>query len=78
MEQIKLQVESLIAEKLGIKLTNDKWDADFTNDLNVDSLDVYELFVEAEKIFAIIIPDEQAEKISTPAELTDYIISQKK
>merc|ERR1712230_4145 len=47
--------------------------ASFTNDLGLDSLDAVEVVMAVEEEFAIEIPDEEADKITTVGEAIDYI-----
>ncbi len=73
MSEIAIKVKSIIIDKLGVDAKEVTPQADFTNDLNADSLDVAEVFVEFEKAFNITIPDEQVEKISTVGKVIEYI-----
>ena len=77
MEDIIVQVHTIMAEKLGIDETKINNEADFRKDLHIDSLDLYELFTETEKRFGISIPDEIAEKIETVGQLIIFISSQR-
>jgi acyl carrier protein len=45
----------------------------FRDDLGADSLDVVELTMEFEEKFNIVIPDEEAEKLTTVKQVYDYI-----
>ena len=47
--------------------------ASFQEDLGADSLDVVELVMQFEEAFDLEIPDEDAEKIKTVKDATDYI-----
>lgn len=67
------RVTELIADSLGVNLTEVVPDASFIDDLGADSLDIVELVMAIEKEFAIEIPDEDAEKISTVRDAIDYI-----
>ncbi len=42
-------------------------------DLGADSLDLVEIIMEIEKEFGIIIPDDDAESITTVKEATEYV-----
>ncbi|MFN7144354.1 MAG: acyl carrier protein [Myxococcota bacterium] len=72
-EEIVRRVKDLIAESLGVNPTEVVPDASFIDDLGADSLDIVELVMAIEKEFAIEIPDEDAEKISTVQDAVDYI-----
>ncbi|HLK30331.1 MAG TPA: acyl carrier protein [Puia sp.] len=73
---IELRIKKIIIEKLGINDCEIPNDASFTNDLGIDSLDLYEVFMEIEKEFEIKIPDEEAEKLRTTGSLINYIKKQ--
>ncbi|MBO5663693.1 MAG: acyl carrier protein, partial [Bacteroidales bacterium] len=63
----------IIAEKLGVELSQVTPEASFTNDLGADSLDTVELIMSFESEFGISIPDEDAEKISVVNDAIEYI-----
>ena len=71
--QISSKVKMILVEKLGVEEPALKNNASFTDDLNLDSLDVLEAFVELEKEFGIKITDEDAEKLTTVGSLVNYI-----
>ncbi|HOQ58659.1 MAG TPA: acyl carrier protein [Bacteroidales bacterium] len=73
MSETADKVKSIIAEKLGIELSQVTPTANFTNDLGADSLDTVELIMSFESEFGISIPDEEAEKISTVSDAIDYV-----
>jgi acyl carrier protein len=67
------KITQIMAEKLGLE---QPWpEASFTNDLGIDSLDIFELIIEVENVFHISIPSEDAEKLITPGKLIEYIKS---
>jgi acyl carrier protein len=63
----------IFVDKLAIDPSQLKYEATFDNDLNIDSLDLYELFLSVEKEFQVTIPDEESEKIFTVGALIDYL-----
>ena len=71
--EVKEKVAAIIAEKLGVELSQVTPEASFTNDLGADSLDTVELIMSFESEFGISIPDEDAEKISVVNDAIDYI-----
>ena len=73
MSEIEAKVKEIIVEKLGVDEADVVAEASFTNDLGADSLDTVELIMEFENQFGIIIPDDQAEKISTVGDAIAYI-----
>ena len=72
-EDTARRVKDLIADSLGVTLTQVVPDASFIDDLGADSLDIVELVMAIEKEFNVEIPDEDAEKISTVQDAIDYI-----
>ncbi|MBQ7946511.1 MAG: acyl carrier protein [Bacteroidales bacterium] len=73
MSEVKEKVAAIIAEKLGVELSQVTPEASFTNDLGADSLDTVELIMAFESEFGISIPDEDAEKISVVNDAIEYI-----
>ena len=71
----ELKINKILVEKLGIPECDIPENAYFQQDLGIDSLDLYEIFMEVEKKFEIKIPDEVAEKIKTRAALTEYVLN---
>jgi acyl carrier protein len=67
------KVKSIIAEQLGVKPEEVTPEAAFVEDLGADSLDTVELVMALEEGFAIEIPDEDAEKITTVGDAVKYI-----
>ena len=67
------KVNSIIAEQLGVKEEEVTPQASFIDDLGADSLDTVELVMALEEEFAIEIPDEDAEKMSTVGDAVKYI-----
>lgn len=75
MSEIEDKVRKIIAEQLGVKESQVVKDASFIEDLGADSLDTVELVMTLEEEFECEIPDEEAEKIKTVGQVTDYIKS---
>lgn len=68
------KIRTIIADTLGVDETALTPATNFKNDLQVDSLDMVELLVNIEKAFNIAIPDEQAERIETVQQISDYVV----
>lgn len=68
-------IKEVVVEQLSVSADEVKDDAKFVEDLGADSLDVVELVMALEEKFDIEIPDEEAEKISTVADVVAYIES---
>ncbi|NLN26752.1 MAG: acyl carrier protein [Firmicutes bacterium] len=67
------RVKNLVVEQLGVNEDQVTPEASFTEDLGADSLDVVELVMAFEEEFDLQIPDEDAEKIQTVADVVAYI-----
>jgi len=78
MSEVQEKIKKIIVEKLGVDEKQVVPEANFTIDLQADSLDTVELIMEFEKEFNIQIPDDQAEKINTVGEAITYIENNKK
>ncbi|MBB6449331.1 acyl carrier protein [Geomicrobium halophilum] len=70
------RVQKIVVDRLGVDESEVKMEATFKDDLGADSLDVVELVMELEDEFDLEISDEEAEKISTVADVVNYIDSQ--
>jgi acyl carrier protein len=69
------RVKQIIAEKLGVGEEKITPQSSFVDDLGADSLDQVELIMAFEDEFDIEIPDEDAEKMKTVKDATDYLDS---
>ena len=78
MSSVEERVKKLICEQLGVKEDEVKDEASFVEDLGADSLDTVELVMALEDEFAIEIPDEEAEKITTVQLAIDYAVGHQK
>ena len=73
MENLEQRVKKIVAEQLGVNEADVKNESSFVNDLGADSVDTVELVMALEEEFECEIPDEEAEKITTVQQATDYI-----
>jgi acyl carrier protein len=73
MDEVEDKVKGIIAEQLGVEAGSVTPTSSFTEDLGADSLDAVELIMAIEEAFDIEIPDEEAEKMTTPAECVTAI-----
>jgi acyl carrier protein len=75
MASVDEKVKHIIVEQLGVDEEEVKPEASFVDDLGADSLDVVELVMALEEEFGLEISDEDAEKLTTVAQATEYIQS---
>ena len=68
-------IKEVVVEQLSVYVDEVKDDAKFVEDLGADSLDVVELVMALEEKFDIEIPDDEAEKIATVADVVAYVES---
>lgn len=72
------EVKKIIAEQFNIKPEKITTETSFYNDLNADSLDLFQMITEFEDKYGIEFSNEDAEKIKTVGDAIDYIKSKKK
>jgi acyl carrier protein len=77
-QAVEEKVKKIIVDQLGVDEAEVTPNAKFIEDLGADSLDTVELVMALEEEFGIEIPDEDAEKIATVKNATDYILEHKK
>lgn len=69
------KIAKIVAEQLGIDESEVKVESSFTDDLGVDSLDLFQIIMAFEEEFGIEISTEDAEKIATVQDAINYIES---
>jgi acyl carrier protein len=78
MATLEDRLKTIIVDQLGVEAEKVTANASFINDLGADSLDIVELVMAMEEEFDIEIPDEEAEKIKTVGDATNYLNANKK
>jgi acyl carrier protein len=73
VSEIFNKVQEIVADKLGVEVSEVTPEASFQEDLGADSLDIVELVMALEEEFNIDIPEEEAEKIVTVGDAVNYI-----
>ncbi len=73
MTTVQPKVKEVIVEQLGVDPDRVKIEASFIDDLGADSLDIVELVMAMEEEFGIEIPDEDAEKLKTVGDVSNYL-----
>ncbi len=72
-EDIQQKVVDLIVDQLGVDADSVTPEAHFIDDLGADSLDTVELVMAFEEEFDLEVPDEDAEKLETVSDVTNYL-----
>ncbi len=72
-KSIEEKVKEIIVEQLGVNAEQVTPSASFIDDLGADSLDTVELVMAFEEEFGVEVPDEEAEKLQTVADVIKYI-----
>ena len=67
------KVKDIIVKQLGVKPEEVTEDANFTDDLGADSLDLVEVVMALEEEFEAPVPDDEAEKIKTVGDAVRFI-----
>ena len=62
-----------IADQLGIEADDIKAESNFKDDLEADSLDLFELVMALEEEYGVEIPTEDLEQIATVQDIMDYL-----
>ena len=77
-EAIFEEVRTLVAEQLGVDKTIVTENASFEEDLRADSLTLVELLMALEEKFDLPdIPEEEADKIKTVADVVNYVAAKR-
>lgn len=69
------KIKNYLSSQMGIDESLITMDATFVEDLNIDSLDLVELILTLEEEFGIVIPEEDAEELSTVGDVVNYVSS---
>jgi acyl carrier protein len=72
-DEVMTKVRTHLASELQIDPSRIEAGTRFKEDLDADSLDLYELVMELEDRYGIRIPDEEAAKILTVGQAADFV-----
>lgn len=67
------RIRELIADKLGVDPEDIAMETSFTDDLEADSITLFELVMAIEEEFEIEIDDESIEQINTVGDIVNYL-----
>lgn len=71
------KIIAVVAEQLGVNAEELTPETSFKEDLNADSLDLFQIIMSLEEEFGIEIPNEDAEAIKTVGDALKYVESKK-
>ena len=67
------KLQAIIAEQLGIEAGDVSAESNFKDDLNADSLDLFEMIMAMEEEFGVEIPSDDLEQLHTVGDVMDYL-----
>ena len=71
------KVKEVVAEQLGVEVTELSAETSLKKDLNADSLDLFQIIMSLEEVFDIEMPTEDTENIDTIGDIENYLESRK-
>lgn len=72
-EEIRTALADIVNEVAGVETDDVQLDKSFIEDLDVDSLSMVEVVVEAEEKFGVTIPDDEVKNLKTVGDAVSYI-----
>lgn len=67
------KIKEIVADQLGIDEDDIKLESNFKEDLEADSLDLFELVMALEEEYGVEIPSDDLEKIATVNDIIEYL-----
>lgn len=74
-EEVYTLIRTHLSDELGIDQARILEDTRFKEDLEADSLDLYELVMELEDTYGVRISDEDAARILTVGQAVDFVVA---
>ena len=71
------KIKEIVAEQLGVDVNTLNEETSLKDDLNADSLDLFQIIMSLEEEFAIEIPTEDTESIQTIGDVINYLNNRK-
>lgn len=71
------KVKEVVAEQLGVEITELKPETSLKDDIGADSLDLFQIIMSLEEEFGIEIPTEDTENINTIGDIEAYLEKRK-
>jgi acyl carrier protein len=72
-QEILAGIAELVNEETGLPVESVEMDKSFTEDLDIDSLSMTSIVVQAEDKFGVKIPDEDIKNLSTVRDVVAYV-----
>lgn len=72
-EEILAGLAEIVNEETGLETEEVQLDKSFTDDLDIDSISMMTIVVNAEEKFDVKIPDEEVKNLKTVQDAVDYI-----
>lgn len=72
-QEILTGIAELVNEETGLPVESVEMDKSFTEDLDIDSLSMTSIVVQAEDKFGVKIPDEDIKNLSTVRDVVAYV-----
>ncbi len=69
------KIKEVVAEQLGVEVADLTLETSLKDDLNADSLDLFQIIMSLEEEFGIEIPTEDTESIGTIGDIEKYLNS---
>lgn len=69
------KIQEIVVEQLGVDKNEIKLESNFQEDLDADSLDLFQIVMALEEEFELEIPNEDMENIKTVQDAVNYIES---
>ena len=73
-DEVLTLVREHLAEELEVEVAEIGEQTRFKEDLDADSLDLYELVMELEDRYGVAVSEEQAARIATVADAVDFVV----
>ena len=74
-EEVLAGLAELINDETGIATDTVELDKSFTDDLDIDSISMMTIVVNAEEKFDVKIPDEEIQKLTTVGDAVNFIVN---
>lgn len=74
-DQVFEKVRSHLSEELGVEAGSITQATHFRDDLDADSLDLYELVMELEDTYGVTMSEQEAEGIVTVGQAVDFVVA---